>query len=156
VRWLVNGGRRALFMLLPPQSWNADVWTDVTRMRTLNAVQVQKGQQVHLCPLQFDIADRVITQCSMAGEVVWDPFMGIGTVPLRALKAGRRGAGCELSGGYFADAWAYCEAQEQESAAPGLFDFITAGALGEGSNGTAGAVVSVQARENSKESLLTH
>ena len=37
------------FMLLPPQSWHPDVWTDVARMRTLNMMQERKGQQMHLC-----------------------------------------------------------------------------------------------------------
>ena len=110
------------FMLLQPQSWHPDVWTDVTRMRTLNAMQFAKGQQMHLCPLQFDIVDRVIAQCSMPGEVVWDPFVGIGTVALQALKAGRVGWGCELSGAYWQDAVAYCAAAEAELATPGLFD----------------------------------
>lgn len=110
------------FMLLPPQSTNPEVWTDITRMRTLNASQAQKGQQMHLCPMQLDIANRVITQLTMPGEVVWDPFCGIGTVPMCALKLGRIGKGAELSTSYFADGAAYCEAAEREMNTPTLFD----------------------------------
>jgi DNA modification methylase len=41
---------------------------------------------------------------SMPGEVVFDPFMGIGTVPVRAVKHGRQGLGAELNATYFDDA----------------------------------------------------
>jgi len=111
------------FMLLQPQSWHQDVWTDVTRMLTLNSSQYAKGRQMHLCPMQYDIADRVITQFSMPGEVVLDPFMGIGTVPVRALKLGRKAVGIELAANYFADAWTYCAAMERDISTPTLFDF---------------------------------
>jgi len=118
----------ATFMLFPPHSVHPDVWSDVARMRTLNADQVQKGREVHLCPLQFDIVDRLIAQHSMPGEVVFDPFAGIGTVPLRALKLGRVGWGCELSPSYWRDAVRYCEAAEAEASMPSLFDILDAAA----------------------------
>lgn len=90
-----------------------DVTRMRTRMRTLNGAQHAKGRQLHLCPLQFDIADRVIAQMSMPGEVVYDPFSGLGTVPLRALKLGRRGLGVELNAGYHADAVHWLEPEPE-------------------------------------------
>ena len=114
------------FMLFPPHSVHPDVWTDVTRMRTLNMEQSRSGQEAHLCPMQYDIADRVITQLSMPGEVVFDPFAGIGTVPLRAMKLGRIGYGTELAPGYWRDAVRYCEAEERKLATPSLFDILNA------------------------------
>lgn len=110
------------FMLLQPQSWHPDVWTDITRMLTLNSTQAQKGKQMHLCPMQFDLADRVIEQFSQPGEWVLDPFAGLGTVPYRAVKLGRKGYGVELSHAYFLDAAGYCAAAEREVAMPSLFD----------------------------------
>jgi hypothetical protein len=77
------------FMLLQPQSWSDEVWTDITRMLTLNGTQHAKGREMHLCPLQFDIADRVIEQMSNPGDVVFDPFGGIMTVPYRAILKAR-------------------------------------------------------------------
>jgi DNA modification methylase len=112
----------ATFMLFPPHSEHEDVWTDVARMRTLNGEQVAAGREVHLCPLQFDIVDRVINQFSMSGETVFDPFAGIGTVPLRAVQAGRQGLGVELSPRYWKDAKAYLDAEDQAAAIPALFD----------------------------------
>ncbi len=116
----------ATFMLFQPHSVHPDVWTDVTRMRTLNMEQERKGQEMHLCPMQYDIADRCITQLSMPGETVFDPFAGIGTVPLRAMKLGRVGYGSELSPLYWKDAVKYCEAEERKLATPSLFDLLDA------------------------------
>lgn len=113
------------FMLLQPQSWHPDVWTDVTRMKTLNSAQYSKGREMHLCPLQFDIADRVIAQMSNPGDLVFDPFGGIMTVPVRALKLGRKAYGIELAANYFADGSTYCELLEKELAAPDLFALET-------------------------------
>lgn len=112
------------FMLLQPQSWSDEVWSDVTRMVTLNAAQSAKGREMHLCPMQFDIADRAITQWSNPGEEVYDPFGGLMTVPYRALKLGRRGRGCELSPQYFLDGVTYCQAMEREISMPSLFDTL--------------------------------
>lgn len=114
------------FMLMPPQSWHPDVWSDITRMRTLNGAQASKGKEMHLCPLQFDIVDRLIVQLSMEGEVIFDPFSGLGTVPYCAVKLKRKGLGTELNAGYFQDSVYYLESAEAETNIPTLFDFIQA------------------------------
>lgn len=110
------------FMLLQPQSWSDDVWTDITRMLTLNGSQWSKGKEMHLCPMQFDIADRVIEQMSNEGDIVLDPFAGLMTVPYRALLKKRYGIGFELNPTYFLDGAAYCKAAEQKVNMPTLFD----------------------------------
>lgn len=110
------------FMLLQPQSWSEDVWTDITRMLTLNGSQHAKGKEMHLCPMQFDIADRVIEQMSNEGDIVYDPFGGLFTVPYRAILQKRFGMGCELNPGYFLDGATYCRAAEERVNMPTLFD----------------------------------
>lgn len=119
-----SGWLPTTFMLLQPQSWHPEVWTDITRMRTLNSTQAAKGKEQHLCPLQFDIVDRCIEQHSMPGEMVYDPFGGLGTVPYCALKLGRRGRATELNPAYFLDAAAYCAAAARKVGMPDLFDMI--------------------------------
>ncbi len=79
---------------------------------------------MHVCPLQFDIVDRLITRYSNEGELVFDPFGGIGTVPLRALKLGRRGLMTELNADYFRDAVSYLDAEEEKIDTPTLFDLV--------------------------------
>ena len=112
------------FMLLQPQSWRDDVWTDITRMLTLNGAQSAAGREMHLCPMQFDIADRAITQWTNPGELVLDPFGGLMTVPYRAIKLGRKGYGIELSPRYFTDGATFCHAAAREAGMPSLFDTL--------------------------------
>jgi hypothetical protein len=81
------------FMSLAPGSHHPDVWHDINRMRTLNGEQTNRAVEKHVCPLQFDIVDRLIERYSNAGEVVYDPFHGLGTVGVRAIKKGPAAAG---------------------------------------------------------------
>ncbi len=118
-----RGALPPTFMLLPPHSWHPDVWSDVTRMLTLNGQQHAKGKEMHLCPLQFDIVDRLIVQFSMEGETVYDPFGGLMTVPYRAIKLGRKAIATELNPGYFMDGVKYVEAAAEGASMPSLFDF---------------------------------
>jgi DNA modification methylase len=118
-------GRSALpakFMALAPGSWTPQVWHDVNRILTLNTTQSQRAQQLHVCPLPFDIVDRLITRYSTPGEWVYDPFGGLMTVPVRALRLGRQGRGAELNPGYFLDGVKYLQAEERQRDMPSLFD----------------------------------
>lgn len=112
------------FMLLPPHSVIDDVWTDVTRMLSMNTLQAAVGKEMHLCPLQFDIVDRAIAQYTEAGETVFDPFGGLMTVPYRAIKFGRKAVATELNPGYFLDGCKYVEAMAQQMSMPSLFDTL--------------------------------
>jgi DNA modification methylase len=117
-----RGALPPTFMLLPPHSWHPEVWTDVTRMRTLNGSQAMKGRELHLCPLQFDIVDRAIVQFTMKGETVLDPFGGLMTVPYCALKLGRRGIGIELNHAYFRDGVAHVQEAAASRSTVSLFE----------------------------------
>ena len=117
-----KGALPATFMSLMPGSWAPDVWHDVNRMLTLNGEQKRRNVQMHVCPLQFDIVDRLIERYTNHGDLVFDPFGGLGTVPLRALKLGRKGRSSELNTGYFLDSVKYLEAEENKQALPTLFD----------------------------------
>ncbi|MGJ7611122.1 MULTISPECIES: DNA methyltransferase [unclassified Variovorax] len=119
-------GRGALpsdFMSLAPGSHHGEVWHDVVRMLTLNGAQSKRSVEKHVCPLQFDIVDRLIERYSMKGERIYDPFCGLGTVPVRAIKLGRTGGGSELNGAYFLDQVHYLRAAERDASMPSLFDF---------------------------------
>jgi hypothetical protein len=121
-----KGMLSATHMSLEPASWSTDVWdgTDVLRMRTLNTEQSQKDLENHVCPLPLDIVDRLIGRYSNPGDLVFDPFGGLATVAVRALKAGRRGRVVELNPGYFTDGVRYLQAMEQEVGTPTLFDLL--------------------------------
>lgn len=120
-----NGKLPATFMVVAPGSWNLDeVWDDINRMRTLNTTQSRRRKQMHVCPLQLDIVERIIERYSNPGEMVFDPFGGIGTVPMTAVRMGRNGYMCELSEDYFRDAVGYLEEAERDRDTPTLFDFM--------------------------------
>ena len=117
-----EGKLPATFMVLAPSSWNEQVWDDINRMRTLNSEQKRRDLQMHVCPLQLDIVERLIERYSNKGDVILDPFGGIGTVPMTAIKKGRYGIAVELNSDYFRDGVAYCKAAEESIDAPTLFD----------------------------------
>ena len=119
-----DGKLPASFMVVAPGSWCDEVWDDINRMRTMNTLQVQRGKQMHVCPLQFDIVDRLINRYSNPGDLVFDPFGGLMTVPVRALHLGRRGIATELNNGYFRDGVGYLKEEEMKHNEPSLFDFI--------------------------------
>lgn len=121
-----KGKLPASFMVVAPGSWTDTVWDDINRMKTLNTNQRQKDLQLHVCPLQIDIVERIINRYSNPGEVVFDPFGGLMTVPVTAIKMGRYGYGIELNTDYFRDGVGYCKAAEAEIDMPTLFDFVEA------------------------------
>ena len=115
----------ATFMVVAPGSWNVDeVWDDINRMRTLNTEQSRRRLKMHVCPLQLDIVERIINRYSNEGDTVLDPFGGLMTVPMTAVKMGRRGYGIELNADYFRDGVGYLKAAEDEIMTPTLFDLI--------------------------------
>jgi DNA modification methylase len=89
-------------------------------------IQAQKGKEQHLGPLQFDIVERLIARYSNEGDIVFDPFAGIMTVPFCAMKLGRFGIGVELNAGYWADGVTYLQDEDHKHAMPSLFDALEA------------------------------
>lgn len=110
------------FMAVDPVSHKDYIWDDVVRMKTLNSRQSQKNLQMHICPLQIDIVNRLIERYSNKGDLVFDPFGGIQTVPYCAIKLGRKGLSTELNYDYWKDGLTYLREAEMEMSSPTLFD----------------------------------
>lgn len=120
-----NGKLPAVFMVVAPGSWNQmEVWDDINRMRTLNTTQSRRRLQMHVCPLQLDIVERIINRYSNEGDKILDPFGGLMTVPMTAVKMHRKGYGIELNPDYFRDGVGYLQEAENEIETPTLFDFL--------------------------------
>lgn len=80
---------------------------------TLNFRAAREEQdERHICPLQKGVVDRLLDLYTNPGDVVFTPFMGIGTEVVQAIKKGRRGVGCELKASYFKQAVAHVRAVE--------------------------------------------
>lgn len=115
------------WMLLPPKVTRDEsdwVWDDVVYMRTLNSEQARGRKEQHLCPLPFDIVERSIRLYSNPGDLVLDPFGGLGTVAVKAIEMGRKAYTIELNCDYFAWSVRYCEDAQIRAQAPTLFDLM--------------------------------
>lgn len=114
----------ATFMAIAPGSHHPDVWHDIARMRTLNSEQARRAVELHVCPFQIEIVERLIRRYSNDGDLVFDPFAGLGSVPYVAVKMGRRGRGVELNSNYYADSVRYLHEAEVLRSSPTLFDAL--------------------------------
>lgn len=119
-----DGKLPATFMVVAPGSWNESVWDDISRMKTFNTTQSRRRQELHVCPLQIDIVERLLNRYSNPGDVVLDPFGGIMTVPTLAVKHGRYGIGVELNTDYFRDGVAYLKEADMQQGVFTLFDLL--------------------------------
>lgn len=113
-----------LFMTIPPTSGNDLVWTDVNRMNTLNANQVNRKKEKHICPLQLDIIERLLNRFTNPGETVDDPFGGLFSTPYKALEMGRKAVASELNPEYYDDGLFYLKSIEYKINTPSLFDLV--------------------------------
>lgn len=115
----------ATFMIMQPASWSEMVWDDINRMNTLNTSQSRRREALHVCPLQIDIVERIIERYSNPGETVLDPFGGLMTVPLTAIRLGRKGYGIELNSDYYRDGVGYLKQFESTKEQLTLFDLLS-------------------------------
>lgn len=114
---------RQNFPLETWQKWASPVWMDIKRTDVLNAGEgTAQGDEKHICPLQLSVIERLVHLWSNEGEVVFTPFLGIGSEIYVAVKNNRRGIGCELKDSYFATAVANIKKAEYKSQQPTLFD----------------------------------
>lgn len=84
------------------QKYASPVWMDINYSDTLNFRDGREEQdEKHICPLQLPTIERAIHLYSNPGDVVFTPFMGIGSEVYQAVKMGRKGLGFELKESYF-------------------------------------------------------
>lgn len=81
------------------------VWMDINFSNTLNAKAARDNEdERHVCPMALDLIERAIQLWSNPGDVVFDPFSGVGSTGYQAIKMGRKFIGAELKQSYFAQA----------------------------------------------------
>lgn len=85
------------------REWASPVWMDIRQTNVLPGWQDAKtgADERHICPLQLDLIERALTLWSNKGDVVLDPFSGIGSTGNVALKIGRKYVGIELKEEYY-------------------------------------------------------
>ena len=89
----------------PVDKWQqvaSPVWMDINPSDTLQRESAREhDDERHICPLQLQVIDRCIDLWSNPGDVVLDPFGGIGSTGVRALELGRKAVILELKRSYF-------------------------------------------------------
>lgn len=78
------------------------VWMNIKQGNVLNGWRSAKAQddERHVCPLQLDVIDNCLKLYSKPGDVVMDPFNGIGSTGYQSVKQMRRYIGFELKKEY--------------------------------------------------------
>lgn len=84
------------------QRYASPVWMDINPSRTLQFRDARDNDdERHICPLQLDVIERCIELWSNPGDLVFSPFMGIGSEGYVAVTMGREFVGAELKHSYF-------------------------------------------------------
>jgi len=84
------------------QRYASPVWFDVNQTRTLNFREAREEDDVkHICPLQLDVIERALELWSAPNDLVFSPFLGVGSEGYCSVKMGRRFIGSELKPSYF-------------------------------------------------------
>lgn len=95
------------------------VWMDIVQGDTLQRESARsEADEKHVAPLQLEVIERCIELWSNPGDIVLDPFVGIGSSVYQALLMGRRGIGFELKDSYYQQAVLNCKRAESNAKTP--------------------------------------
>ena len=87
------------------QVYASPVWMDIDPSDTLQYRSAREhDDERHICPLQLGVIRRCVELWSRPDDLVWSPFMGIGSEGYIALEMGRKFIGAELKQSYFEQA----------------------------------------------------
>ena len=102
--------------------WARGSWDDILEIDTLEGWRCAKEDQEekHVCPLQLEPVRRCVKLYTKPGDIVFDPFMGIGTVGYVAIEQGRNTIGFELKESYHRMAIANIEKIKNQKKSPQL------------------------------------
>jgi len=98
------------------QQWASPVWMDTMQTKVLNARFKGDKDEKHICPMPLDLIERCLTLYSNSGDLVLDPFNGIGSTGYQAVKMGRKYIGVELKPEYAKQASKFLQQAESQSA----------------------------------------
>jgi len=107
---------REEFTLDQWQQWASPVWMDTMQTKVLNSRFKADKDEKHICPMPLDLIERCITLYSNPGDLILDPFNGIGSTGYQAVKMGRKYIGVELKPEYAKQAARFIEQAECQSA----------------------------------------
>lgn len=92
------------------QNYASPVWMDINQSKTLQKESAREEKdEKHICPLQLDVIERCIELWTNDNDIVFTPFLGIGSECYQALSMNRRAIGIELKESYYNQAVANCK-----------------------------------------------
>jgi len=87
------------------RQYASSVWDDIRLSHVLPFQDSRdEDDERHVHPLQLDVIERIVQLYSNKGEIVFTPYMGVGSEVYGAVLNGRRGIGAELKPSYFKQA----------------------------------------------------
>ena len=99
------------------QKYASPVWMDIRQSNTLQRKSAREEKdERHICPLQLQVIQRCIELWTAPGDIVLDPFAGIGSTNYVALRMRRKTIGIELKESYFNQAVKNCNMALHEEA----------------------------------------
>lgn len=105
------------------QRYASPVWMDIRQSDTLQRTSARaEKDEKHIAPLQLEVIKRCIELWTNPGDIVLDPFAGIGSTNFVALRMNRRTMGVELKESYYNQAVANCQQALQMELLEDLFD----------------------------------
>lgn len=106
-----NGGDEKQVMDLEMwQKYASPVWFDIRRTDVLNGKGAKCSEdEKHICPLQLEVIRRAVQIWTNPKDIVFTPFLGIGSEAYVSIQEGRRAIGAELKPSYFDQAVANCK-----------------------------------------------
>lgn len=107
------------------QKYASPIWTDIRRTNVLNGRKARGDKdEKHICPLQLDVIERAIELWTNRGDIVFTPFLGIGSEAYQSLSMGRKAVGIELKQEYFNMAVENCKAAKEDMEQISLEDLL--------------------------------
>lgn len=105
------------------QRYASPVWMDIEFGKTLqgHSAREEKDER-HIAPLQLQVIERAVQLWTLPGDIVLDPFGGIGSTAYVALKMGRKAIMAELKASYYGQMVKNLHMAETESSQIRLFD----------------------------------
>ena len=101
-----------------------DSWMNIDQTNVLNFKAARDAEdEKHICPLQLDLTERLISEYTKPGDIIFSPYGGIGSEGVVAVKLGRKAILAELKASYWKQGAKYLREAEKENLQISLLEF---------------------------------
>ncbi len=105
------------------QRYASPVWMDINPSNTLQRTSARENDdERHICPLQLEVIERAVRLWTNKSDIVFSPFMGIGSEGYVSVRMKRRFVGIELKQAYYRQACLNLETAVKSGEQTTMFD----------------------------------